>query len=118
MKKITFLILVVLVSSSFTQNSNDFDSILKAISKEYNTKNTQALFDLFTQELQIKFPLDKLKTFISDSHLQNGKMGESSFLMDEDGDKRFLIEFDNSTLIMVLGLTPEHKISKFAFEEY
>ncbi|MFD2564671.1 hypothetical protein [Aquimarina rubra] len=119
MKKITYLlILSICFSFSFTQTEDSYQMTVTKISDAYNAKDANQLFELFSSDLQSSFTLDKVQSFITDNQTKKGKMGESSFLMDDEGSKRYLVEFENSSTILVLKLSPDNKITQLSLEEY
>lgn len=117
MKKITLLLLVC-ICSSFIQTEDSYKMTVTKITDAYNAKDADQIFGLFSSELQSSFTLDKVKSFITDNHSKKGKMGSSSFLMDDEGNKHYLMEFDNSSTILILGLSTDNKITELALEEY
>ncbi|WP_108805450.1 hypothetical protein [Aquimarina sp. Aq107] len=117
MKKITYLLLLC-ICFSFTQTEDSYQMTITKISDAYNAKNADSLFGLFSPDLQSSFTLDKVKSFITNNQSKKGSMGESSFLMDDDGNKRYLTEFENSSTILVLGLSSDNKITHLSLEEY
>ncbi|SEM32254.1 hypothetical protein SAMN04487910_4730 [Aquimarina amphilecti] len=117
MKKITYVLLLS-ICFSFTQTEDSYQMTITKISDAYNAKDANSLFGLFSSDLQSSFTLDKVTSFITDNQAKKGTMGESSFLMDDDGNKRYLMEFENSSTILVLGLSSDNKITHLSLEEY
>ncbi len=119
MKKTTYLI-VLLFSMQFVlaQSDSDYQNAIAIVSDGYNSNNAQKIFDAFSADLQSSFTLDKVKTFISKNQSTKGTMGESSFLLDDNGSKRYLTEFENASSILVIKLTADNKINQLALEEY
>lgn len=117
MKKITYLLLLVFCFS-FAQTEDAYQTTLSKISEVYNTKNADALFDLFSLELQSAFPLEKVKNFINENQNNKGNIGDISFLLDDNGTKRYLVEFDEASSVLILGLSLDNKITKLSIEEY
>ncbi|WP_299440914.1 hypothetical protein [uncultured Aquimarina sp.] len=117
MKKITYLLLLC-ICFSFTQTEDSYQMVITKISDSYNAKDADKLFELFSPELQSSFTLDKVKSFITNNQSKKGAMGESSFLMDDEGNKRYLVEFENSSTILILRLSSDNKITQLSLEEY
>ncbi|MBW1295153.1 hypothetical protein [Aquimarina litoralis] len=117
MKKI-ILLLLVCSCFSFLQTEDSYKMTVTKIADAYNAKDADQIFGLFAADLQSSFTLDKVKTFITDNHAKKGMMGSSAFLMDDEGNKRYLMEFDNSSTILILGLSTDNKITKLELEEY
>ncbi|GAA4111218.1 hypothetical protein GCM10022393_08770 [Aquimarina addita] len=117
MKKITYLLLLF-VCCSFLQTEDSYQSAITEIADAYNQKDADKIFNLFSSELQSSFTIDKVKDFVKDNQESNGLMGEFSFLMDDETGKRYLLEFENSTMILVLELSTDNKIIRLSLEEY
>ncbi len=119
MNKITCtIVLLSFLQFGFSQTDSDYEKIIATISNGYNIKDANKIFDIFSAELQSTFTLDKVKNFITDNQNSKGAMGESVFLLEEDGNRRYLAEFDNASSVLILGLNSDNKIKIFALEEY
>ncbi|WP_271768027.1 hypothetical protein [Aquimarina algiphila] len=118
MKKILCLALFLFLQVSFSQTQEDYQKIINEISEGYNAKDANKIFSVFSADLQSTFTLEKVKTFITDNQTKKGSMGGYTFLIDEDKEKRYLIEFEHSSMILILGLSKDNKITKFTLEEY
>ncbi|WP_025740567.1 hypothetical protein [Aquimarina pacifica] len=119
MKKTTYTILLLLsVHFGFSQTEDDYKKVIDQITENYSTKDSEKLFNLFSSDLQATFTIDKVKEFIVTNHLEKGVMGESSFLMDEDNCKRYLTEFENSSMLLIICLSKNLKITKLELQEY
>jgi len=117
MKKITYLFLIC-ICFSFTQAEDSYKTTITKIADAYNAKDADQIFGLFSPELQSSFTLKKVQAFITANHEKKGMMGTSSFLMDDDGNKRYLTEFDNASIILILALSTDNKITQLKLEEY
>ncbi|WP_299223818.1 hypothetical protein [uncultured Aquimarina sp.] len=117
MKKITYLLLLC-VCFSFTQTEDSYQMTITKISNAYNAKDANKLFELFSSDLQSSFTLDKVQSFIADNQAKKGTIGESSFLVDDEGTKRYLVEFENASTILILKLSSDNKITQLSLEEY
>ncbi|GAA4114978.1 hypothetical protein GCM10022393_14880 [Aquimarina addita] len=118
MKKITILFLLFIAMASFTQTEDSYKTTVVKISESYNAKDAKAIFDLFSAELQSTFTLEKVESFIQDNQMDKGMIGESSFLVEEETTRHYLLEFDNTSTILVIGLSSDNKINKLSLEEY
>ncbi len=119
MKKTTYVILLLFcVHFGFSQTEDDYQKTLTSIAEGYNSKEPQKIFDLFSAELQSTFTLDKVNEFINDNQANKGEMGTSTYLLDEDNCKRYLTEFENSSMVLIICLSADNKITKLLLEEY
>ncbi|WP_271768023.1 hypothetical protein [Aquimarina algiphila] len=119
MNKITYtIVLLCFVQFGFSQTDNDYQTIITTISEGYNAKDANKIFSVFSADLQSTFSLDKVKSFIEENHASKGAMSESTLLVEEDGNRRYLTEFENASSVLVLGLSSDNKVKTFALEEY
>jgi len=119
MKKIVYVLMLCLAQVAMAQTDTDYENVLSKIATEYNAKSADNLFALFSDDLKTTFTLDQVKAFITENHEKKGEMGDASFLLDGEGDKSYLVEFTNSTSIIIMAiLSPDNKLTKFVLEEY
>ncbi|PKV51517.1 Protein of unknown function (DUF3887) [Aquimarina sp. MAR_2010_214] len=118
MKKILSIILFLFLQISFSQTQEDYQEVISEITNAYNTKDADKVFNAFSVELQSTFTLEKVKQFVSENQTKKGPMGASAFLLDEEKAKRYLTEFENTSMILILGISPDKKITKLTLEEY
>ena len=117
MRKITLLLLLT-ICFSFTQTEDSYKMTVTKITDAYNAKDAKMMFNLFSADLQSTFTVDKVQSFINDNQSKKGAMGEVAFLVDDENSKRYLVEFENSSTILILGLSSENKITQLSLEEY
>ncbi|TPN88684.1 hypothetical protein [Aquimarina algicola] len=120
MNKITYtIVFLFLATFGFAQTDSDYENTLKTVADGYNNKDSNAIFGLFSSDLQSTISLDQLKALVEDTYTQKGKVvGESTFLVEDDSGRRYLSEFENASSVIVIQLSQDMKISKFAIEEY
>ncbi|EZH75853.1 hypothetical protein ATO12_03425 [Aquimarina atlantica] len=118
MKKILSLILFLFLQISFSQTQEDYQQKIIEVTDAYNAKDAGKIFNSFSPQLQSTFTIEKVKQFLSENQSKKGPMGTSSFLLDEDKAKRYLTEFENTSMILILGLSPDKKITKLILEDY
>ncbi|WP_438423687.1 hypothetical protein [Aquimarina macrocephali] len=118
MKKILSLILFLFLQIGFSQTQEDYQKIITEVTDAYNAKDSKKIFDTLSPQLQSTFTIERVKQFISENQSKKGPMGASSFLLDEDKAKRYLTEFENTSLILIIGVSPDKKITKLILEEY
>jgi hypothetical protein len=119
MRKIILSIaLLFFVQFSFSQTKENYDNVLGSIVKAFNAKSTDQIFDLFTADLQAVLTKQKLSKIIEDTHSEKGVMGNSELILEEESGNSYLTEFENASMLVVLKLSPEGKISNFSIQEY
>ncbi|CAM1355183.1 MULTISPECIES: hypothetical protein [Tenacibaculum] len=117
-KKTTLLLFFFLSQISYSQTENDYTEVITNLRKSYNLKDSKKIFESFSSDLKTTFTLDKVKHFIEDYHKSAGIMGSSSFLIDDNDAKRFLTEFDHNSLLLIIGISPNKKITKLILDDY
>lgn len=115
MKKLIFVCLLFCFQVIVAQTDADYESTLKNIMASYNAKDAQKIFDKFSTDLQESYPLDKLKTFLTKTLEDQGKFSEFDF-MDIDGGHRYLVQSENDSIIIVIELSVDLKLTKFTNE--
>ncbi|GAA0720010.1 hypothetical protein GCM10009430_19730 [Aquimarina litoralis] len=115
MKKLFFICLLFCFQITVAQTDADYENTLKNIVASYNASDAQKIFDQFSADLQASYPLDKLKAFLTKTLEDQGKFSEFDF-MDKDGGHRYLIQSESDSIILVIELSPDLKLTKFTTE--
>jgi len=115
MKKLIYLSLLFCFHIVAAQSDADYENTMKTIVEAYNANDAQKLFDKFSADLQATFTLDKVKEFCTKNLESQGKFSEYD-LMDTDGGHRYLIQTDSDSVILVIDLSADLKLTKFALE--
>lgn len=81
MKNIAVLILTVLVNVSFGQTESSANkAVAKTFIDNYNAKDYQAIFSMFSSAMKESFPEDKTLEFLGSLQLQAGNITDNAFL--------------------------------------
>lgn len=104
--------------SILSQTKEDYTNTLKFISTAYNEKNASAIHQKFSSELKQILTQEAFVKRIDSLHNESGNMSSYEFLMEEDQVKNFLVEFEGSSKLLLIYLSPEGQISKFDITEY
>ncbi len=115
MRKIIFFSLFFCLHIGVAQTDVDYESTMKTIVASYNANDSQKIFDQFSTDLQASFTLDKVKEFITKNMDSQGKFSEFD-LMDQDEGYRYLVQSDSDSVILVIKLSPDLKLTKFLIE--
>jgi len=98
MKNYTVPLFVLLFSVSvFSQTQDDYTNTLNLVSKAFNEKKAALIHSL---------------------HNEKGKMSSYDLITDEEREKNYLVEFENSSMLLLINLTKEGQISLFKIKEY
>ncbi len=117
--KILFTSLCILFFqiSIFSQTEDDYKNTLELVKKAFNESNASLIHEKFNDALKSKLKSVAFKKTIDS--LQNNKGIISSYeLILEEEERNYLVEFENGTLLMLLQLTSDGKISTFVIKEY
>lgn len=103
---------------SFAQSKEDYVKTLDFISDAFNKKEASLVHQKFSPDLKVQLSENVLKKTLDSLHIQQGVISTYELISDGDKEKSFLVEFENSSMLMVLFLSPENEISKFKIKEY
>ncbi|WP_299252045.1 hypothetical protein [uncultured Aquimarina sp.] len=115
MKKLMYFGLLFCLHICVAQSDVDYENTMKTIIDSYNSNDAQKVFDQFSTDLQATFTIDKVKEFLTKTLEDQGKFSEFD-LMDQDGGYRYLVQSENDSIILVLVLSVDLKLTKFAVE--
>ncbi|WP_299241114.1 DUF3887 domain-containing protein [uncultured Aquimarina sp.] len=115
MKKLIYFGLFFCLHIGVAQSDADYENTMKTIIDSYNANDAQQIFDQFSTDLQATFTVDKVKEFLAKTLEDQGKFSEFDF-MDQDGGNRYLVQSENDSVILVIVLSADLKLTKFAVE--
>ncbi len=115
MKKLIYFGLFFCLHIGVAQSDADYENTMKTIIDSYNANDAQQIFDQFSTDLQATFTIDKVKEFLAKTLEDQGKFSEFDF-MDQDGGNRYLVQSENDSVILVIVLSADLKLTKFAVE--
>lgn len=102
----------------FSQTKEDYTQTVALINKAFNDKTPSLIHQKFNSDLKAVIQVEKLDKIFSDLHENEGKMSSYELLMDDKEEKNYLVEFENSSMLLILSLSSENEISKFKITEY
>ncbi|AXT49986.1 hypothetical protein D1818_03770 [Aquimarina sp. BL5] len=115
MKKLIYFGLFFCLHICVAQSDADYGNTMKTIIESYNANDAQKIFDQFSTDLQATFTIDKVKEFVTKTLENQGKFSEFDF-MDNDGGNRYLVQSESDSIILVITLSADLKLTKFAVE--
>lgn len=116
MKKLIYLSLFICFHISTAQSDADYENTMKIIVEAYNANDAQKLYDQFSTDLQATFTLDKVKEFCTKNMEGQGKFSEYD-LMETEGGHRYLVQTDSDSVILLIALSADLKLTKFALDD-
>ncbi len=118
--KNSFLLSIALLCSflSFSQTKTDYESKVTEVIKFLNEKNPEKVYDLFSDDFKSNRKQDEFSDVMKALVNENGSISTAELILEETEAFQYLVEFENSSKLLLLKLSPELKISKFSIEEY
>ena len=105
-------------NSIFSQSQEDYTNTLNLIRKSFNEKNASLIHQKFSPDLKTTLKEPALKKMIDDLYVNTGEISSYDLISEEEKENNYLIEFENSSMLMLLYLTPKGEISLFNIKEY
>ncbi|CAL2089623.1 hypothetical protein [Tenacibaculum sp. 190524A05c] len=118
--KILFTSLCILFFqfSIFSQTEDDYKNTLELVKKAFNEGKATLIHEKFNDALKGKLKPTPFKKTIDSLHNNKGEMSSYELILEEEKERNYLVEFENGTLLMLLHLTSDGKISTFVIKEY
>ncbi|WP_299621729.1 hypothetical protein [uncultured Tenacibaculum sp.] len=118
MKNIICIIFLCVIHVSFSQTDTDYEKQVENITKFINAKDVKSIYDSFTDDFKKETAFDGFEKTILDYHEELGNIGATEFWMEGEQGNCYLLEFEKASMVLILKLTPELKISGFTIDEY
>lgn len=118
--KILFISLLTLFLSTsvFSQSEKDYTTTLELIKKALNEKKSSLIHEKLDAKLKGKWNPDKFGKMIDSLHNDKGKMSTYELIMEDEKEKNFLVEFENGSMLVLLYLSKDGKITTFQIKDY
>ena len=120
MKNLVFIILLSLtVDLTFAQSEKDNSKIVAAeYEKNYNAEDFDAIFAMFSSDMQKALPLDKTKGFLTGLKAQAGKITKREFERYEDTYASYKTNFERALLTVNISVDADSKINGLFVKPY
>lgn len=119
MKNLIIPLFFLLSSISFySQTEEDYLKTLDFVSKSFNEKKASQIYQKFNATLKSSFSEDAFKQSLDALHTEQGVISSYDLILDAEKEKNYLVEFESSSMLMLLFLSPEGEISTFEIKEY
>lgn len=116
MKYIYLLLICVITSSTFAQSA-DYEKVTKSFQDNFNSQNVDAIFNLYTSEMQEAMTKEGVARFVNGCFEQFGSLKSLTFIETAEGINSYTADFDKISLVMELQLSSDGKISTIQFQE-
>ena len=113
-----FLIASLLSFSIFSQTEENYSTALELIKQGFNDSNASLIHQKFDSNLKTEQAEVNFKTMIDSLHREKGLLQEFEFLMDEDNEKNYLVDFENASMMIIIRLNEAGEISTLKIKEY
>ncbi len=117
MKHVFLLLICFTTQSILAQHSAAYEKITKAFQQHFNAQNIDAVFELYTSEMQETMTKEGVSRFVKGCHDQFGNLKKLTFIETTEGINSYTTEFDKTSLVMELQLSADGKISTIQFQE-
>lgn len=117
MKNIILLLVILSSHSMFCQDAAAYENTTKAFVENFNAQNTDAVFALYSAEMQEEMTKEGVSRFVNGCYSQFGNLKELTFIETAEGINSYNAHFDKISLVMELMLDPEGKIKAIQFQE-
>jgi len=119
MNKLIVLLLASFLSiSMFSQQSEDYTTLLQLVSKAHNQKEAVLIYDEFDPVLKESLGKEAFFKMMDSLHTEKGTFLNYELILEEDKGKNFLVDFDNGSMLLFIELQPNKKISSFNIKDY
>ena len=115
--KVFLIFFLLLATVSFSQTEEDYLNTLEVIKKGLNEGNTSLIYEQFTIDLKSSLEKEGLGKMLDSVRKESGKMQSYDLILAEDTFKNYLVEFESTSLLIVLGIAKEG-ISKLEIKNY
>jgi hypothetical protein len=117
MKKIISISLFVLITNiSFSQTEKPtYKVVADAFEKNYNTNNFEVIFSMFSSDMKVAVPQDKLTPFLANLKSQAGNITKREFVSYKNGSVAvYKTNFERALYALNISLDNNSRINGFA----
>lgn len=119
MKKVICIFLLLCINlASFSQTDSDYKKLVEKVTKFINSQDIKSVYELFSDNLKKENSFENLRKTILNHQKELGKITSTEFWMEGELGNCYLLEFEQATMVLIVKLLPENKISVFNIEEY
>ncbi len=117
MKYILLFLICFTAQSILSQDEIAYKTAIRAFQENFNVQNVNAVFNLYTSEMQEAMTKEGVKRFVNGCYEQFGKLKSLTFIETTEGVNSYMAEFEKINLTMELQLNENGKISTIQFQE-
>ncbi|EZH72089.1 hypothetical protein ATO12_24435 [Aquimarina atlantica] len=117
MKYLILLFTCFTIQYGVAQDASTYESTTKTFLENFNAQDVNAIFEMYTLEMQESMTKEGVSNFINGCYGQFGNMKNITFVETAEGVYSYKVTFDKATLGMDLQLNADGKISTIQFQE-
>ncbi len=117
MKHILLFLICFSTQAILSQDEAVYQNITKSFQESFNAQNVDAIFELYTPEMQEAMTKEGVTRFVNGCHEQFGNLKKLTFIETAEGINSYTAEFEKTSLVMELQLSADGKISTIQFQE-
>ncbi|MCX2763411.1 DUF3887 domain-containing protein [Aquimarina muelleri] len=117
MKYIVLLLICLITQPILSQDATTYENTIKTFQKNFNAQNVDAIFDMYTTDMQETITKEGVSSFVKGCYEQFGNLKKITFVETTEGIYTYTAEFDKTNLSMDLQLSDNGKISTIQFQE-
>lgn len=117
MKHIVLLLICFSTQYILAQDATMYENTTKAFQENFNAQNVDAIFKLYTTEMQETMTKEGVKRFVNGCHDQFGNLKNLTFIQTSESINSYTAEFEKTSLVMELLLNSDGKIVTIQFQE-
>ncbi|HOX82489.1 MAG TPA: DUF3887 domain-containing protein, partial [Chryseolinea sp.] len=120
MKNLHLIIaLSFVVNLAFAQaEKENYKTVVAKFEKNYNAENFDAVFNMFSSDMQKALPLDKTKGFLTNLKLQSGKITKREFERYENTYASYKTNFERALYTVNISVDGDSKINGMFVKPY
>lgn len=118
-KNVLLLGFTLSVIFAFGQSEKEnYKTVVNEFEKNYNSKDYEAIFSTFSQEMKDALPLDKAKEFFMGLNQQVGDIKEREFVRYEQSYAAYKTTFEKTVFLLLLSVDDASKINGMFIRPY
>jgi len=118
MKNYLIPLFILFSTTIYSQAEEDYKNKLTLIKEAFNEKKASSLYQKFSSSLKARLEESNFKKMVDSLSTEKGTISSFNFLMDQEKGKNFLVEFENSTMLLFIDLSTNGEIKSFEIKEY
>lgn len=112
------LFILLFSTSISSQSKEDYSKTLDLISKAFNEKEVSLIHQKFNSNLKSDLKEGALKKNLDSLYKDKGRMSSYELIIEDEESKSYLVEFENSSMLILINLSSDNQITLFKVKDY